>query len=191
MLFFQKNKSFTLIEMLVVVALISLIASLILVSMTGARAKARDSKRKQDIAQLEKALLMYWEKFGQFPGEACCDSSLGSDNCNCPSCSTPGFSCTMCTGTDWCSTSGIWSGIVGNGIMGYLPKDPINNTTYYYWYEPCCGQECRNANWDGDCDPGEICCLPVPGGPCCEYTIGAIRLETTGSMYSKWGRWEK
>ena len=172
MLSFGKNKGFTLIELLVVISIIGLLASIVLVNLQGTRAKARDSIRKQDIAQIEKAFMLYWEKYGQFPGEACCDSSLGSDNCGCPACP----SCTSCTGSDWCLTSGIWQGIVGNAFMGVLPKDPMNNSTYYYWYEPCCNQ---------DCGGGRTCT-----GKCCEYTIGASRLETTGSGYTRWGRWE-
>lgn len=167
----NKQKSFTLIELLVVIAIIGLISSVVLVNMQGTRAKARDSLRKSDIEQIEKALLLYWEKYGQFPSEVCCDSSRGSDNCGCPACT----SCTNCTGTNWCQTSAIWQGLVGNNFIGYLPKDPLNNSTYYYWYEPCCNQDCGGRN-----------CV----GKCCEYTIGATKLETTGSDYSRTGRWE-
>lgn len=165
MLFYRKN-SFTLIELLVVVAVIGLLASVVLVSMKGARAKARDAQRKQDINQIEKALLLYWNEHEQFPGERWCDSSRGSCDASCP-----------CGEDNWSPTSQIWQKLVGEGFMGSLPKDPINNTTYYYWYEPCCEQ---------DCGGGRSCV----GKGCCEYTIGANRLETTGSSYTRWGRWE-
>ncbi len=170
---FNKKRGFTLIELLVVIAVIGLLSSIVLVSIQGARTKARDAIRKQDIGQLEKALLLYWEKYGQFPSEATFDGSIGSDNCGCGAGGTaPG----SCTGNNWCQTSQIWQGIVGNGIMGALPKDPINNTTYYYWYEPCCWQNCGG---------GRSCT-----GKCCEYSIGANKLETTGLGHTKWGRWE-
>ncbi len=174
MLFVAKNKSFTLIELLVVISVIGLLSSIVLVNLRGARAGARDAARKRDIVQLEKALLLYWDKYGQFPSEACFDGSIGSDDCSCGACGTaPG----SCTGNNWCATSQIWQKLVGGGFMGSLPKDPINNTTYYYWYEPCCNQ---------DCGGGRSC---VNKG-CCEYSIGASRLETTGSGYTRWGRWE-
>ncbi|MCD6568701.1 type II secretion system protein, partial [bacterium] len=44
----HKNKGFTLIEMLIVISIIALLASMILVGMGGARAKARDSRRIAD-----------------------------------------------------------------------------------------------------------------------------------------------
>ncbi|MFA6423454.1 MAG: TIGR03790 family protein, partial [Patescibacteria group bacterium] len=53
------KRSFTLIEILMVVAIIGLLAALILISVTNARAKARDAKVKNDITQTQKALEMY------------------------------------------------------------------------------------------------------------------------------------
>ncbi|MDO8601419.1 MAG: type II secretion system protein [bacterium] len=51
--FFQKKeKAFTLIELLVVIAIIGMLAGIVMVSMGGARAKARDAKRQSDIRQI-------------------------------------------------------------------------------------------------------------------------------------------
>ena len=136
--------------------------------MGGARKKARDSKRKQDIVQIEKALVLYWEKYDQFPGETWCDSSVGSCGSNCP--------CDPLQ-DNWSVTSAIYTGLVGNDIIGYLPIDPKNDATHYYWYEPCCNQNCAG---------GRTCV----GMGCCEYTIGAKILEATGSSFSRTGRWE-
>jgi len=137
--------------------------------------QARDTARKRDIAQLEKALVQYWESTGQFPSEGDFDGSIGSTSCNCPTSGAP----VGCTGTDWCLTSGIYQGIIVNKkLMATLPRDPTNNSTYYYFYEPCCNQ---------DCGGGRSCI----GKGCCEYTIGASKLESTGTSYSRWGRWEQ
>ena len=164
----DKNKGFTLIELLVVIAVIGLLSSIVLVSLGGARTKTRDAVRKRDIEQIEKALLLYWNSYNQFPGERWCDSSIGSNDTGCPV-SPPQ--------NNWDPNSQIWQKLVGGGFIGTLSKDPINNTTYYYWYEPCCNQNCGG---------GRSC---VNKG-CCEYSIGASRLETTGSGYTRWGRWE-
>jgi len=55
-----RNKGFTLIEMLIVITIIALLASLILVGMGGARAKARDARRIADLRSVQNALELYY-----------------------------------------------------------------------------------------------------------------------------------
>ena len=62
-----KNKGFTLIELLVVIAIIGLLSSIVLVSMKGVRAKARDAKRQSDMRQLTTALQLYYDKYERYP----------------------------------------------------------------------------------------------------------------------------
>lgn len=51
----QKKTGFTLIELLVVIAIIGVLAGMVLVSMGGSRAKARDSRRLTDLRQIPAA----------------------------------------------------------------------------------------------------------------------------------------
>ncbi|HOM33012.1 MAG TPA: prepilin-type N-terminal cleavage/methylation domain-containing protein [Candidatus Paceibacterota bacterium] len=63
----NKNKGFTLIEMLVVVAVIGLLASLILVGLSGFRTRGRDTRRIADIKEVQNGLEVYYMKNGTYP----------------------------------------------------------------------------------------------------------------------------
>lgn len=62
------NKGFTLVELLVVVAIIGLLAGIAVVSVNSVRVKARDAKRIADVKQIQNALELYNNtKGGQYP----------------------------------------------------------------------------------------------------------------------------
>lgn len=61
------RKAFTLVELLIVVAIIGLIATIAGVGMSGARAKSRDNKRMADIRQVQKALEIGFSQGNGYP----------------------------------------------------------------------------------------------------------------------------
>ncbi len=69
MVFFNKKggKGFTLIELMVVIAIIGILASIITVSLASSRAKARDAKRISDIRTIQLALEEYYNDNGTYP----------------------------------------------------------------------------------------------------------------------------
>lgn len=65
----RQNKGFTLIEMLVVVAIIGLLASVVITGLGSARQKARDTRRISDIRQIQNVLETYYSNNVSYPAD--------------------------------------------------------------------------------------------------------------------------
>jgi prepilin-type N-terminal cleavage/methylation domain-containing protein len=76
----KDNKGFTLVELLVVVAIIGLLASIIIVSLNSARTRAKDARRLSDIRAIISALELYYHDNEQYPGPT---SSYGESEGTC------------------------------------------------------------------------------------------------------------
>jgi prepilin-type N-terminal cleavage/methylation domain-containing protein len=73
----EKNKKgFTLIEMLIVIAIIGILAVMILFSVTNSLKKSRDNKRVTDINQVILNANLYYDKNGSYPSNL---NELGPD----------------------------------------------------------------------------------------------------------------
>lgn len=55
----RKSHGFTLVELLVAIAIIGVLASVVLVSLQGAKQNSRDTQRKSDLQQVQVALRVY------------------------------------------------------------------------------------------------------------------------------------
>ncbi len=102
-----RKSGFTLIEILVVIAIIGILATVVLVSVNSARKKSRDARRVADLRQIRIALEVFYDDHGYYPQSAC-----GWD-CN-------GYRV---------SYNATWDALAAD-LLPYiptLPKDPINN----------------------------------------------------------------
>jgi len=61
-----KNKAFTLIEIMVVVAIIGILAAFVIVNLSRAQARSRDTRRKTDLSQIAKAYQVYYQDKGTY-----------------------------------------------------------------------------------------------------------------------------
>ncbi|MFH1244694.1 MAG: type II secretion system protein [bacterium] len=61
------KRGFTLIELIIVIALIGILTTLVATNLQGARTRARDSRRKQDLVTIQQALHLYYNDSQSFP----------------------------------------------------------------------------------------------------------------------------
>jgi len=79
----QKQKGFTLIELLVVIAIIGILAGIVLVSLGGARQRARDVRRVSDVKQMS-TLLEIEASNNPEPIQGCTGADAKVNTCNGP-----------------------------------------------------------------------------------------------------------
>lgn len=103
---------FTLVELLVVISIIGLLSSVVLASLSSARAKARDTRRISDMRQIGLALQLYYDANGSYPNGGGWQYSNGANP----------------AGVEWDNPSQPQSlGTLLKPYISPLPKDPINS----------------------------------------------------------------
>lgn len=107
-----RARGFTLIELLVVVAIIGMMASILITSVTAARMQGRDAVRKESMAQLQRALELYYSTYGYYP-PARPSSTCGGYR--------PDWATSFCSSSNWLTTDDNFL-----RFIPVVPRDPVN-----------------------------------------------------------------
>ena len=70
----SRARAFTLVELMVVVAIIAILTGILVTNLSGAKAKARDGKRISDVGQIQLGLELYFDRCHQYPAVITNDS---------------------------------------------------------------------------------------------------------------------
>lgn len=109
------SKGFTLVELMIVIAIIGTLTGLVASNFVSAQAKARDARRKSDLTQIQRALELYYNDFGHYPDDS---------NGRIAGCGAAGAS--ACTwGSDFTSGSTVY--------MDQIPDERTNGYNYVYY----------------------------------------------------------
>ncbi len=116
----KNKKTFTLIEMLIVIVIIGILAAALVPRLQSVQGRARDTKRKVDLRTLYNVFEVYRLDNGDYP-----DATNASTQC------AYGNNCGVGS-RQYSTTAGQWiSGLVGTYVSS-LPLDPINNGSQPY-----------------------------------------------------------
>lgn len=129
-LHFVRHRGFTLVELMVAIAIIGILSSILYANFSDARAQARDKQRMVSLKEVQLALELYKAQNGRYPASGC---SSVSTFCG-PGPRSPVL--LQCPGGGSCnSTAPYINGLVPEFIPS-LPIDPISENTmdlgYYY-----------------------------------------------------------
>lgn len=168
-----KSSGFTLVELLIVIAVIGILAGGIisLVNPVAQFQKANDSRRKADLAQIQKAFETFYQDNGKYP-----DSSRANDSCEGGSNPCP----YRIKGIDANNPIRNW-GQSWLPYMGTLPKDPSSSKKYVYNSTSNGQTYCIYASLDrevtitnfGSCFPSGATCGTGSGVVACNYGVSS------------------
>lgn len=124
----MSKRAFTLVELLVVVAIIGILATVVIMNVSGVQAKSRDAKRKSDVVTIKKSIDSFYIDNHRYPlcyaaGNLECKFSIIDDS----ALAINGDS-TSLRATDRASLT---------AILPVFPTDPLikkNNKPAYYAY---------------------------------------------------------
>lgn len=111
----KTRRGFTLIEILIVVAIIAILASVVLVGLGPTQRAGRDARRISDLRQTQTGLELYYSKCGFYPGTAALAACGAANNA---------------AATTWAAMS---ASLTGSSIgVNQIPNDPNTAATYFY-----------------------------------------------------------
>lgn len=135
------NKGFTLVELLIVVGIIGILATLLMANFIGVRQRARDAQRKSDLRQIQSAIEIYRSDINSYPGAPL------------PACG-----------------SALTGGSPASTYMQKIPCDP-NGTSYYnsgkYYYTSGSNTYSLGACLENSADSQGTSTAPPGGGSGC------------------------
>jgi prepilin-type N-terminal cleavage/methylation domain-containing protein len=156
------RKGFTLLEIMVAVAIMLIISGLSLGGYIFSMQKSRDAKRKGDLSQVARALQVFNEDFGEYPNGDVDGNILGCGT-DLTACTWGGSFSTDAQGTD-------------QMYMSKLPSDP--KTSFNYFYESDGESFSLYAVLENDRDKDYRSDLTVDcGGVNCSYKLTGYGVE--------------
>jgi prepilin-type N-terminal cleavage/methylation domain-containing protein len=107
--YFDSQRGFTLIEIMVVIFVGLVLGTVVITSLSSARQKSRDSVRISDISKIQLALEQFYDSCGQYPNSLTTNEGQQAGEVYCP------------------------VGVQLGTFLSQIPVDPSTKSGYYYY----------------------------------------------------------
>ena len=107
----SKKSGFTLVELMVVIAIIAILTGIIITNLVASKAKSRDAKRASDLSQIALAIEQFFDRCDVYPTTIVGDPTTITST-NCP------------------------SGVYLSNFISKIPTDPSSGASYGYATNP-------------------------------------------------------
>jgi len=121
----NEKKGFTLIEILIVVAIIAILASVVLVGLGPTQQSGRDARRLSDLHEIQNALELFYNKCGYYPG------SLSAGACATALQANASYPASALSSAYGGVATSLTAASAGLGL-NTMPNDPSASKTYRY-----------------------------------------------------------
>ncbi len=177
-----KYSGFTLVELLVVMAIISVLATLIVGGFRSSQIRGKDAQRKSDLKQIANAVELFYQDYGRYP------AASGTQISACPYNSSTGGGTACGWGTG--EIKDIDGAVTKTIYMKIIPKDPVSNQSYIYQVSSAGNQFRLYAHLEntqdknciaGDCaSPGIV--TTCGGSLVCNFAVTSTNITATEAL---------
>jgi len=141
-----KKNAFTLIELLVVIAIIAILAAVVLVSLTGARTRARDARIISSMGQIRTGAEVFYTQNNTYAAFACTTTA-------------PVSMVNLCADVDTLNDAAGGAPVIEpNGTTGYCAYATMASGSYYCITAERALETATNPNALGLCDGTTFVC---------------------------------
>jgi prepilin-type N-terminal cleavage/methylation domain-containing protein len=189
------QKGFTLIELMVVISIVTLLSSIVFASVNIAHSKAIDARKKVEVAQVEKALLLYEDTHGGRPPDflvgGVYNSAGGGDSAAVEDLQNP-------TSPGNVAYEASMQLLVNDGLIPQIPRSP-GNQPYAYFHGTFFTQSelaqdgmpnsCNQAVPFYQCGTGYFPSYPGHGQGCYPYGSTGDPNTINACEYSRYEGW--
>lgn len=179
----MKNKGFTLVELLIVISILGILATIALVAFNSSQIRGRDAQRKSNLSEVAHALEIFYSDYNKYPPTDAGNATGQIYGCPYDPKTIPATVTPCAWGADEFRDIDA-AGNTKTTYMKILPKDPSSGQTYWYRVDAS-GQKFQLfAHIENTMDPSLVSTNFTCGGTnVCNFGIASPNTSPTDASW--------